>query len=188
VQRLGCPRGSRFPSLFPCFTLNRSCTGLGFPLSSLLLRSVSVGKTSTTGRHGLSGLQRLGVGLLGLGLMLAWGLARWLEPDPVGHGTHRQLGLPPCSFIVLYGRRCPTCGMTTSWAHLARGQVAVAVRANVGGTLLGLLALAALPWILASAGRGRWWAWAPDANGLAWLCAAVFAVTLIDWLVRLWVG
>lgn len=144
--------------------------------------------TNTNGQHTLSGFRRFGVGLLGLGVLLAWGLARWLEPDPLGHGTHQQLGLPPCSFMVLYGRRCPSCGMTTSWAHLARGQVVAAAKANVGGTFLGLLALAALPWMLVSTWRGRWWGWGPGANGLAWLCALVFAVTLVDWLIRLWLG
>src|SRR5690606_27831172 len=28
-------------------------------------------------------------------------LARMLEPDARGHGTHEQLGLPPCGFLEL---------------------------------------------------------------------------------------
>ena len=45
-----------------------------------------------------------------LGLLV---LARKLEPDPRGFGTHTQLGMRPCSFLRMTGRLCPTCGMTT---------------------------------------------------------------------------
>ena len=37
-----------------------------------------------------------------LGLVV---LARRLEPDPRGFGTHTQLGLRPCSFLRATGRR-----------------------------------------------------------------------------------
>src|SRR6185312_12826777 len=43
-------------------------------------------------------------------------VARGLEPDPRGFGTHTQLGLWPCAFRATTGRSCPTCGMTTSFA------------------------------------------------------------------------
>lgn len=46
-------------------------------------------------------------------------LARWLTPDPGGHGTHLQIGLLPCSFLTLTGVPCPLCGATTTWALLA---------------------------------------------------------------------
>jgi hypothetical protein len=57
-------------------------------------------------------------------------LARLLSPDPRGYGTHLQLGLPACGFLALTGLPCPACGLTTCFAHLARGQLALAVRAN----------------------------------------------------------
>ena len=58
------------------------------------------------------------------------------------------------------------CGMTTAWAHLVRGQWLAACRANVGGVLLGLLAMVGAPWLLGSACQGRWWGWTPTERAL----------------------
>ncbi|HUU82489.1 MAG TPA: hypothetical protein VM243_03195, partial [Phycisphaerae bacterium] len=33
-----------------------------------------------------------------------------LEPDPRGYGTHRALGMWPCSLPLVTGYPCPTCG------------------------------------------------------------------------------
>ncbi|MCA9610613.1 MAG: hypothetical protein KC619_33690, partial [Myxococcales bacterium] len=33
--------------------------------------------------------------------------AAMLTPSPEGHGTHTQLGLPPCGFLVYTGYPCP---------------------------------------------------------------------------------
>jgi hypothetical protein len=41
-----------------------------------------------------------------------------IEPDARGHGTHEQLGLPACSWPIVHGKPCPTCGVTTAAAHL----------------------------------------------------------------------
>jgi Protein of unknown function (DUF2752) len=49
-------------------------------------------------------------------------IARVLSPSPNGIGTHQQLGLPPCFFHQFTGIPCPTCGMTTSFAHTVRLQ------------------------------------------------------------------
>lgn len=78
--------------------------------------------------------------------------------------------------------------MTTAWAHLVRGECVEACRANVGGTLLGLLAMVAGPWLLASAIRGRWLGVWPSRRAAAWILTTVFFVTLIDWIVRLLTG
>jgi hypothetical protein len=56
--------------------------------------------------------------LLSSGAVLA--VARLLTPSPRGVGTHEQLGLPPCMLLKLTGIPCPSCGLTTSFAHAVR--------------------------------------------------------------------
>lgn len=43
-------------------------------------------------------------------------------PAEAGHGTHEQLGLPPCSWMVDWGLPCPGCGVTTSVSLFAHGR------------------------------------------------------------------
>jgi len=64
-----------------------------------------------------------------------------VTPDPVGHGTHTQLGLPPCGFILFTGLPCPGCGLTTSFAHMVRFDVVGACTANPFGLLLFFVSL-----------------------------------------------
>lgn len=59
-----------------------------------------------------------------------------LQPAAQGHGTHRQLGLPACGWQVSMGLPCPTCGMTTSFAHVARGEFLAAATTQPAGMLL----------------------------------------------------
>lgn len=64
-------------------------------------------------------------------------LSAWmLNPDDSGSGTHRQLGLPECLLLQATGVRCPTCGMTTAFAHFVRGHWVAALQANPAGVLL----------------------------------------------------
>lgn len=63
-------------------------------------------------------------------------LAAGLEPNPLGHGTHTQLGLPPCGFLLVTGYPCPGCGLTTSFAHMMNAELVAALRANAFGVLL----------------------------------------------------
>ena len=76
------------------------------------------------------------------------GTARTME-------THRQLGLPPCTFKAVTGLPCPSCGMTTSFALLMHGDVLHSLWANPVGTLLAVVCLALIPWSLVSAYLGR---------------------------------
>jgi len=131
---------------------------------------------------------RLWLSVLGTGLLALLAVAAWLEPDRSARGTHRQLGLPPCTFRTLTGRPCPSCGMTTAWAHLLRGEVADALRANVAGALLALVAVVAAPWLLVSAAAGRWVGWSPRSTPLAGAAVLFVAVVLLDWIRRLLVG
>jgi hypothetical protein len=78
--------------------------------------------------------------------------------------------------------------MTTAWAHLVRGELIEAARANLGGVVLAVMAIAAVPWLLGSAARGRWLVAAPSGAAVAWVSAIVVLVTLIDWVIRLVAG
>ena len=130
--------------------------------------------------------QRVLLAVLGVVLAGLLVLARLLTPSPTDMGTHQELGLPPCSFRVLFGLPCPTCGMTTAWAHLVRGELLAAVRANCGGLLLGVLAALAVPWSLVSAGRGRWTGWTPHEATAGWTAAGLLILILLQWAWRLW--
>ncbi len=72
-------------------------------------------------------------------------VARILVPNPIGHGTHTQLGLPPCLFLAWTGQPCPACGLTTAFAHMARGELAAALHANVLGVMLFATVIAFVP-------------------------------------------
>lgn len=125
------------------------------------------------------------VGAILLALLI---VAARLEPNPTGLGTHQQLGLPACTARQWWGVRCPSCGMTTSWSHLMRGNVAAAVRANCGGALLAVLALIGGPWLVVSGVWGRWFFGAPQETASLALGFATLIVTLIDWSIRLYLG
>lgn len=69
--------------------------------------------------------------------------------------THTQLGLPQCSSVQMFGKPCPACGMTTSFALLTHGDVLNSLKANWVGTLMCATIVLLTPWLLASAFRGR---------------------------------
>ncbi|HEY1922841.1 MAG TPA: DUF2752 domain-containing protein [Tepidisphaeraceae bacterium] len=89
------------------------------------------------------------VSVLGRLLALAIGLASFyllvtaarLTPSPTGMGTHTQLGLDQCQFALRTGLPCPSCGMTTSFAWLARGNLPASFYVQPMGALLGLLTI-----------------------------------------------
>jgi len=128
------------------------------------------------------------VGLAGVVLLGLLVTASCLTPDPQGIGTHRQLGLPPCTIVAWFGVRCPSCGMTTAWSHMVRGQPVSAVRANCGGALLALAAMAAGPWLIGSAMGGRWLTSPPRDGSAVGVGFTIVIVTLVDWTLRLAFG
>jgi hypothetical protein len=123
--------------------------------------------------------------LLGLGLSVLLVVAAFLKPDPHHFGTHQQLGLPPCTFYAVFGVPCPTCGMTTSWAHLMRGEILTAARVNAGGAMLAVWAILVVPWSFLTAIRGRHFAWLPRENASLWIAASIFGIVLLQWGCRL---
>ncbi len=82
---------------------------------------------------------------LALGLVAILMLSLFLEPDPRGLGTHEQLLLLPCNFQVVTGLPCPFCGMTTAFAHMARGRLQSAFLAQPLGVLGFVATLLLLP-------------------------------------------
>ena len=75
------------------------------------------------------------------------------DGNPRTSATHTQLGMPPCNFVVLTGKPCPSCGMTTSFALLVRGDVVASARANWVGSVICLLWAITLVWATASEGK-----------------------------------
>lgn len=63
-----------------------------------------------------------------------------LTPDPAGHGTHTGLGLPPCGWLMAFGKPCVTCGMTTAVSHMAHGHVGRSFATQPFGALVAILA------------------------------------------------
>ncbi len=123
--------------------------------------------------------------VLSLGLIAGFCLAATLQPDPRGYGTHRQLGLPPCTLRLLFGIPCPTCGMTTSFASLMRAEFSQAFRANPAGLLLGLACAVLVPWSWLSVFYGRLcWIQRP-VSATVWVLGSISIVAVVQWLVRI---
>ena len=112
-------------------------------------------------------------------------LARSLEPDPSGFGTHTQLGLRPCAFLTATGRFCPTCGMTTSYAWLARGRIDRSWRASPAGCVYALVSVPLIAWMVLSAIVNRPVGFQSLALPLVGLLFGGIILGLASWLIRL---
>lgn len=64
------------------------------------------------------------------------GVATYLTPSAEGLGTHTQLGMKSCGWVHMMGIPCPTCGMTTSFAHAAEGDLPAAFHTQPLGAVL----------------------------------------------------
>jgi hypothetical protein len=98
--------------------------------------------------------------VMAIGLVAVFCTARWINPynedgSPRQRATHRQLGLPPCTFEEVSGVPCPSCGMTTSFSLLLHGDLLNSARANWVGSLLAGFCLLAVPWTAVSVYLGR---------------------------------
>lgn len=120
--------------------------------------------------------------------LAAWAVLARLDPAADGLGTHQQLGLAPCPTLARKGQPCPTCGMTTAAAWLARGNIQKAAGVNTAALPLCGLAVFTAFWSTASALKGRpvgFSSWDRPlelwAGGLFSIAAATWAVRLCQW-------
>lgn len=57
-----------------------------------------------------------------------------------------QLHLPPCGWIAMFDMPCPTCGMTTAFAHAAHGNLLQSFLAQPLGCVLAVSV--AITWLV----------------------------------------
>jgi hypothetical protein len=110
-------------------------------------------------------------------------VAATLVPAAAGMGTHRQLGLPSCTWPAFFGIPCITCGMTTSFAHAVRGEWLRAFVTQPAGFLLALLcaiAVVTAGWS-ALAGQPVHRLLRPLARGRTAIVATVLLVAAWGW-------
>jgi hypothetical protein len=130
-------------------------------------------------------LRRLIWSAIAVGALSVVSIARWLEPDPRGFGTHQQLGLPACAFHTMTGMPCPTCGLTTSFAYMARLQITSSISAHPLG--VPLFALTTIAIGVAVCGSLRAWSFEHVLSRLRITgVAAIIAISAaLSWLARL---
>jgi hypothetical protein len=132
---------------------------------------------------------RYGLALVALGLVLLFGIAFYLNPYEGGHvwrqQTHTQLGLPECNFHRLTRLPCPSCGMSTSFALLVRGDLWNSLCANAVGTLLAAFCLVLLPWSVLCAVRGRMYFIRSVEMTVFRLLLAFVTLMLLRWVIVL---
>ena len=123
-----------------------------------------------------------------LGLVGVFTVAAWMNPydaagKPLALGAHQQLGMPACQFMQRFGRPCPSCGMTTSFALLMHGDLVASLRANFAGTMLAVALLVLIPWGGLSALRGRWYFIRAVEWWLLGGVVAAIVLALVRWVI-----
>lgn len=124
--------------------------------------------------------RRVSALLVGLGVVVILGIAAWLSPSVDGVGTHRQLGLPQCGWIVAADLPCPTCGMTTAFSLSVRGRFISAFTTQPFGMLLaiGVACTGLLAFSIALTGHPQsafWYRWMTTKTLFIFAGMAVFA-------------
>lgn len=99
-----------------------------------------------------SRLERLLAALIAICGIAGFSIAARISPydasgRPLQHGSHQQLGLPPCTLLSTLGFRCPSCGMTTAVSLLVHGDIVASCQANWAGTLMVSVAMPLIAWM-----------------------------------------
>lgn len=130
---------------------------------------------------------RLAHACLVAGLSAILLLSLFLEPDPRGLGTHEQLLPLPCNFRVMTGLPCPFCGMTTAFAHMARGELREACLAQPMGVLGFTATILLLPFAAGGAIFGKNLIGAALRLPLGKLGWALGIMVLLSWLFKIFI-
>src|SRR4030095_10825456 len=124
-----------------------------------------------------------------LGILAAMGFiftaAYGLHPDPRGLGTHEQLFLPPCWFHWWTGIPCPACGLTTSFAYLAKGDFLKGFQTHPMGPVLFLLAIMGFVYALISLFRRRPSWEILESTASFWVTIALLSGLIITWACKI---
>jgi Protein of unknown function (DUF2752) len=120
---------------------------------------------------------------IALGLATVFFIATWVQPyapdgTPLRMASHQSLGMPACRFKEMTDMPCPSCGMTTSFALLVRGDVWNSLKANWVGTGLAVFCAFLIPWCLWSSVRGRF-LWVRSIEIPMAVFIGVFTVTML---------
>jgi Protein of unknown function (DUF2752) len=150
------------------------------------LTSSADDRAGTAPAPSLTGSVRIVLVVTLVGLVAMFVVARLLDPyDAEGRprqlGTHEQLGLPPCSFKVMTGKPCPSCGMTTSIALLTRGDVRPALHANWVGALLAVFGVLVVPWAAFCLARNRLVGVRSLEPAVTWVLVTFLVLALARW-------
>jgi Protein of unknown function (DUF2752) len=122
--------------------------------------------------------------LIAAGLALVFFVATRVQPyaadgTALKQASHQSLGLPACRFKEMTDLPCPSCGMTTSFALLVRGDVGNSLRANWVGSGLAVFCALLIPWCIASSIRGRY-LWVHRVESAMALLVGVFTVLMLS--------
>jgi hypothetical protein len=105
----------------------------------------------------LGWMTRLSCAAVAAGCLTVLAIAARLDPDARGVGTHEQLGLAPCGWLVQFGWPCMSCGMTTAFSHMAHLRPLSALAAQPMGAVLYLATAVTAVLTAVSVVTGRDW-------------------------------
>jgi len=136
-------------------------------------------------RRDRSGRDRLVAAAIATAAIAPLVVASILEPSADGLGTHRQLGLPACSWVAGLGLPCPSCGMTTAFSFAARGDLGAAFATQPAGAVLAMLAaiVAVVAAWTAATGSRIWELLWSAMDRRAWWC--LIGVVALAWVYKI---
>lgn len=100
------------------------------------------------------------------------------DGTPMRMASHQTIGMPACRFQQMTGMPCPSCGMTTSFALLVRGDIWNSMRANWVGTGLALFCAFLVPWCVVSAFRAKF-IWVKRVDWILGFLVGVFTILML---------